>query len=213
LIKAYPFSGLDTARFHLYMVPFMVVLSAALVERTTGLLREIWPSLSRRGWYLLVGILLAAVLAFPARDVWQSQGFMAPYKVKESTVSAIGWLAQNQGSQAEGQGRVYSIGLWTWPSFLVPYLGDQPLIDGWHDEGASNVRQIRELRLMGWTGNIDIERAHELLSDLGATYVLVNRNSDYPAERSQAFWEGFQQHPEWFEARRQWGEMGVFAVR
>ena len=33
LIRVYPFSGLDVARFHLYMVPFMALLGGALVER------------------------------------------------------------------------------------------------------------------------------------------------------------------------------------
>ena len=208
LIKVYPFSGLDAARFHLFMVPFMAVLSVALVERTAGLIADLWPSLSRPVRHLPIVALLVAVLALPVKDVWDAQGFMGPYKVRGSAEEAIRWLALQRDTPEADQGPVYSIGLWTWHSFLIPYLGNLPLVDGWHDEGASNVEQIRELRLMGWTGNIDIERTHGILSELGAGYVLVNRAPDYPAERSQAFWDGFEAHPEWFEKREQWGGDG-----
>ena len=210
LIRMYPFSGLDTARFHLFMVPFMAVLSAALVERTAGFLTDLWPSLYRSARYVPVVALLAGVLAFPAKDALQAQDSMAPYKVDSGAEDAIEWLTLRRGGEAEG-GPVYSIGLWTWHAFLIPYLGNQPLVDGWHDEGANNVEDIRELRLMGWTGNIDIERAHNILKELGTTHVLVNRDSDYPVERSGAFWEGFEAHPG-FEKRDQWGDVAVFAV-
>ena len=46
LIRVYPFSGLDVARFHLYMVPFMALLGAGLFERVFDGLRDLWPSLS-----------------------------------------------------------------------------------------------------------------------------------------------------------------------
>ena len=97
------------------------------------------------------------------------------------------------------------MGLWTWHSFLIPYMADRRLVDGWHDEGASNVRLIRELRMMGWTGNVDIDRAHDLLAELGAEYVLVKRVSEYSGEHSELFWEEIEAHPEWFEKREQWG--------
>ena len=211
LIKVYPFSGLDAARFHLFMVPFMAVLSATLVERTAGLLTDLWPSVYRSARYVPVVALLAAVLAFPVKDALQAQDSMAPYKVNGQAEDAIEWLTLQRGGEAEG-GPIYSIGLWTWHSFLIPYLGGQPLVDGWHDEGANNVEKIRELRLMGWTGDINIERAYSILTELGATHVLVNRDSDYPIERSGAFWDGFEAHPDRFQKRDQWGDVAVFAV-
>ena len=45
LIRVYLFTALDVARFHLFMVPFMTLLGAALVERLISFLKEIWPSL------------------------------------------------------------------------------------------------------------------------------------------------------------------------
>ena len=212
LLKVYPFSGLDAARFHLYMVPFMALLGAALVERTFNLLKELWPTISPVLRYSLLIAVLIAILAFPVKDAWKARDFMEPYRVKGPVVHAINWLAEFPSSEDDTRGRVYSVGLWTWHTFLIPYLANRPLIDGWHDEGASNVDQIRELRLMGWTGNVDIQRAHRILSEQGAGYVLVNRISDYPVERSDLFWDGFEDHPEWFEKQEQWGDVAVFRV-
>ena len=212
LMKLYPFSGLDAARFHLYMVPLMAILGAALVERTFGLLNQFWPTISNSLRYFLVIAALLAILAFPAKDAWRARDFMDPYRVTGPVSDAISWFAELPSSEDKPRGRVYSVGLWTWHTFLIPYLADQPLIDGWHDEGAPNVHQIRELRLMGWTGDVDIGRAHQILQDQGAEYVLVNRVSDYPVERSDLFWEGFEEHPEWFRIREQWGDLAVFQV-
>ena len=46
LIRVYPFSGLDTARFQLYMAPLMALVAAALAERLMSLARELPLSLS-----------------------------------------------------------------------------------------------------------------------------------------------------------------------
>ena len=230
LIRVYPFSGLDVARFHLFMVPFMALLGAALVERLFSFLRDLWPAVTRRLpfrqslslskgiWYGLVVAVLSAILVFPALDAKEARGHTEPYQIRGSVAEAMDWLAERPPSvlgEAEGeelQGRIYSVGLWTWHTFLIPYLTDWPLVDGWHDEGAPNVNKIRELRLMGWTGNVDIQRTHQLLSELGAEYVLIKRISDYPIEASEVFWEGFESHPEWFQKREQWENVAVFQV-
>jgi len=237
LIRTYPFSGLDTARFHLYMAPFMALMGSALVERGLDVLRGVWPTLAPRipsgrvqrilqrylgqVWYALAVAALALILVFPFMDAWKARQFMGPYQVKESVGEAISWLADlSPGASPVGsaqgvdmnKGRVYSVGLWTWHSFLIPYLADQPLADGWHDEGAPNVHQIRQLRLMGWTRNVDIQKAHQLLSELGVSYVLVNRVSDFPGDAANLFWEGFEAHPGWFAKQQQWGDVAVFRV-
>ena len=112
---------------------------------------------------------------------------MEPYRVNPSVVEATGWLADQPLADDGARGSVYTVGLWNWHSFLVPYLSELPLVDGWHDEGARNVREVRRLRLMGWTSNVDIQGAHQILSDLGAGYVLIKRTSDYPPESAGVF--------------------------
>ena len=207
LIQHYPFSALDVARFHLFMVPFMALLSGALIERAFQFIKDIWPKLSPRLLYALAVGGLAAILVFPALDAGKARDLMEPYQVKGPVDNAIQWLAQRSSSNESPQGPLYSVGLWTWHSFLIPYLADQPLVDGWHDEGASNVNQVRELRMMGWTGEVDIERAHSILINMGAQYVLAKRVSDYPAESSHVFLEEFEAHSEWFSKLEQWGEV------
>ena len=177
-----------------------------------GFLKDLWPATSPLLRNSLLVAVLIAILAFPVRDAWRARDFMEPYQVNGSAEKAIQWLAERPPSEDDTRGRVYSVGLWTWHTFLIPYLANRPLIDGWHDEGASNVQQIRELRLMGWTGNVDIQRAHRILSEQGAEYVVVKRISDYPVERSYLFWDGFEDHPEWFEKLEPWGDVAVFRV-
>ena len=219
LIRLYPFSGLDTARFHLYMAPFMVILGGALVERVFGFLRDVGSTLSSRLgpgtlnllWYTVVIGVLAAVLVVPMLDAQKAREHMRPYQVEEQVDVAIRWLSESSSGD-ERQGPIYSIGLWNWDSFLVPYLAGRPLIDGWHDEGASNVGKIRRLRIMGWTGDVDIGEAHRILLELGASNVLINRISDYPAEASDVFWNEIEAHPKLFEKQEQWGDVAVFRV-
>ena len=74
------------------------------------------------------------------------------------------------------------------------------------------MREIRELRMMGWTGDVDIGRAHSILSDLEAGYVLVNRISNIQGEPSKVFWEALEAHPQWFEKEKQWGDVAVFRL-
>ena len=221
LIKVYPFSGLDVARFHLFMVPFMAILGGLLFERVFGLLREQWPNLSRwlspkysqPLWYATVVGLLALILVFPSIEAGKAREFMGAYEVEEPVSEAIDWLArQPSAGDRSADGPIYTVGLWNWDAFIIPYLADRPLIDGWHDEGAHDVEKIRELRIMGWTGQVDIRRAHQLLSELGAGVVLVNRESYYQAESANVFWNEIEAHPEWFEKQDQWDDVAVYRV-
>ena len=220
LIRVYPFSGLDVARFHLYMVPLMAVFASLFVERILAFLKELWSNVSSRipwdrrqyTWYIIAMVIVAAILVFPIMDARKARGFMGPYQVKGTVSEAINWLGDRSQPDGASEGSVYAVGLWTWHAFLIPYLADVRLVDGWHDEGASNVRQIRELRLMGWTGDVDIGRAHHILSELGAGYLLVNRISDIQGEPSKVFWDAVEAHPQWFEKEKQWGDVAVFRL-
>ena len=180
--------------------------------RLVGFLKELWPDLQPRIWHTAIGGMLIAVLALPVAEAWEARSFIEPYKLDRSVDQAIEWLA-GQSVVVDGQeNRVYSVGLWNWDAFLIPEQAGLPLIDGWHDEGAKNVRDIRELRIMGWTGNVDIFRAHELLTNQGAQYVLVNRTLGYRAEASDVFWQELEAHPEMFEKQQEWTDVAIFRV-
>ena len=155
---------------------------------------------------------LAAVLVFPALEAGKARANMSPYKVEGNVNAAMRWLADRPPTEDGTHISVYSVGLWNWDAFLVPYLSGRPLIDGWHDEGARNVHKIRQLRIMGWTGEVNIQEAHRLLTELGATYVLVDRISDYQAEASDVFWDEIESRPDLFTKEEQWGDVATFRV-
>jgi len=105
-----------------------------------------------------------------------------PYRVEAETRQALDWLATTPPDAASNPAKVFAVGLWNWQSFLVPILADRPLVDVWHDEGAANVRLIRRLRGMAWVSGdaVDAVVARQLLTRLGASYVLLHR----------AYWSG-----------------------
>ena len=94
LIRVYPFSGLDVARFHLLMVPFMAVLGGVLVERIFYSVKELWTSGRQRLGYGLVVAGLAAILVFPIIDALKARGEIEPYRVEGSVNETISWLAE-----------------------------------------------------------------------------------------------------------------------
>ena len=212
LIRVYPFSGLDVARFHLYMVPLMALMGGAFVERLYFFSKDVGSSIPTRAWYSISAAAIVAILLFPAIDAWKARSLMEPYRVEPQIASAIEWLGQDQApvdGTAEG---IYPVELFHWLAFLIPYEADRQLIDGWHDEGAPNVQQIRELRMMSWTGSVEADRAYQILTDLDARYVLVDRTLDLPGGSTSIFWNELVAHPEMFDKQEQWGDVGIFQV-
>ena len=134
LINHYPFSSLDIARFHLYMVPLMALLAAFSVERSFTLAKQTWPHpLHPVAWRLVAITSLALILAYPGYNAWQARDKAQPYLVQPQVQQALDWLAASPPVHRGEPAKVYSVGLWNWHSFLVPSLADRPLIDGWHD--------------------------------------------------------------------------------
>ena len=141
IIRVYPFSALDTGRFPLFMAPFMAILAGLMAERILQFIKEVRPDIPPRLWVGATVVIVAAILAFPAYDAWKAREFMDPYRVHGSVNQAITWLVDNPPEE-ESPGSVYAAGLWTWHSFLIPFLADRPLIDGWHDEGAVESQEV-----------------------------------------------------------------------
>ena len=66
--------------------------------------------------------------------------------------------------------------------------------------------------MMSWTGNVEADRAYQILTDLNARYVLVDRTLDGPGGSTSIFWNELMAHPERFDRQEQWGEVGIFKV-
>ena len=213
LINYYPISSLDVARFQLYMVPFLAILAAVAVERLLTLIRRSWSGFrSLLIWRSLVLAALVLVLTFPGYTAWRARSLAEPYRIQSQVQQALDWLADTPLDVEDNPPQVFGVGLWNWHSFLVPTLSDRPLIDGWHDEGAANVRLIRRLRQMAWGQEpVDGPEVHVILTTLGADYVLLHR-SYWLGERAVEYWDQFLERPDLFQLRGQWGDVGVFGV-
>ena len=121
LIRVYPFSALDAGRFPLFMAPFMALLGGLMAERILQFIKEVRPDIPPRLWAGTAAVIIVAILAFPAYDAWKAREFMDPYQVHDSVNQAIAWLADNPPEEGSAGG-VYAVGLWTWHSFLIPFL-------------------------------------------------------------------------------------------
>lgn len=100
------------------------------------------------------------------------------------------------------------MGFWHWDDFLLPYYLRQAVVDGWHDEGARNWRNVRPLRIMMWTGEVDIPWAYQLLGELDGRYIVVQDYFD--GESPEKFRAALQNHPHLFSEVADWGEVTVF---
>ena len=213
LINFYPFSSLDVGRFQLYMTPFMAIFAAMAVHRLvtlsfSGTPRRL-PFVTKTAAVLA---LLILVLAHPTSDAWRVRSLADPYRIEPAVQQSLDWLASTPLDQDGNLPEVFGVGLWNWHAFLVPAISGRPLTDGWHDEGASNVKLIRQLRNMAWGRDpVDAESVHRILSTLGSDYVLLHRTY-WLGERAAEYWDQLGARPDLFEFQERWGDVGVFRV-
>ena len=214
LINHYPLSGLDVARFHIFMTPFMALLAASAVERSIAALAQASRRLqSPSSWGVALAVAISVVLAYPVYTALQARNLAEPYRVETQVRQALDWIEDNSPNDGSTPSSVYAVGFWNWQAFLVPALTGQRIVDGWHDEGADNVRSIRQLRNMAWPpgGPVDAEKVHEILSDLDGRFVLLYR-AYWQGERVDEHWEKLEERPDLFQHRQTWGDIGIFEV-
>lgn len=204
LYRFYPFSGLDVARFSLFMAPFLALLASAVVDALVKSVGVRWLSLK----VVLVGLALLALLALPVRDAWALHGRMRPYQVAPEVREAMVWLATHTGEED----RVFGAGMWFWDTFLIPYLAHRPIVHGWHDEGASTWREVRSLRYATWFGQGSAEDVYATLHGLGAKYIVVGEGLFSP-EMVALFRGMLESRPDMFLPLAQWGKVRIYGVR
>jgi len=209
LIRVRPLDGLDVARFQLYMMPVISVVALPFLctvrSLMAGWLRHPrvlpwWPAIA-------TGIVATLVMA-PA--IWDasaaSRQLFQPYQVSPAAQEALDWLSQ------EGhEGKSLGVGFWHWDDFLLPYYLRRTVVDGWHDEGARNWRTVRALRIMMWSGKVDVPRAYQLLGELDGRYIIVQ---DYFAgESPDKFRVALGEYPQLFDKVADWGEVTIYERR
>ncbi len=206
LLRVRPFDGVDVARFQLYMAPVIAVVGVPFLASAGTALVALSRLRQPPAWLpgAVSGLLVALVLG---QALWDgavaSQRLFRPYQVTPATQQALDWFGEEKY-----QGKVLGVGFWHWDDFLLPYYLRREVVDGWHDEGARNWRTVRALRMMMWSGKVDIPQAYQLLEELGGRYLAVQ---DYFAgESPDKFRIALEEHPELFFKAADWGEVTVY---
>jgi len=152
----------------------------------------------------IVTIVIIGVMAYPLMDAWKARGLAEPYRIEPEVQNALSWISRQPITTAGEDDRIFTLGFLYWGSFIVPYETQRPLAHGWYDEGARNWETVQSLRLMAFTGDVDPLVAHQALSELGTRYVLVY--DWYPFQHPLLFQEEFEDNPNLFRKRAEWGE-------
>ncbi len=206
LIRLGPLTGLDVARFQFYMAPVIVVVGLPFLSSLGAALQELAGQGKASRWLPragsgLVVVLLVGLTAWDGAEA--STKLFRTYRLSPETREMVQWLGQ------EGRdGKVLGVGFWNWDDFFLPYSLHQAVVDGWHDEGARDWRQVRALRVMMWTGDIDAPQVHALLEELDGRYIAIQNY--YAGESPKKFREALRTHPELFVQVADWGEVTLF---
>ncbi|MBI4198335.1 MAG: hypothetical protein HY533_04420 [Chloroflexi bacterium] len=206
LIRVGPLRGLDVARFQLYMAPVTVVVGLPFLSSLGTAFAQLAGRSKASRWLPTLGSSLAVTLLL-LQTGWDtakaSDRLFKPYRLTSEAQAMVRWLGE------EGrEGKVLGVGFWHWDDFFLPYYLHQPVVDGWHDEGAKDWRPVRALRVMMWFREIDVPRAHALLGELDGRYIAVQ--DYYFGESPKEFRLALQQHPQLFSQVADWGTVTLF---
>lgn len=206
LIRVGPLTGLDVARFQLYMAPVTVVVGLPFLSTLGTAFAQLAGHRRASRWLPRLGGGLAVSLLL-LQTAWDtaaaSERLFTPYRLTPEARAMVRWLG------GEGrEGKVLGVGFWHWDDFFLPYYLHQPVVDGWHDEGARNWQPVRALRAMMWFRQIDVPRAYALLGDLDGRYIAIQ---DYfYGESPKEFRLALQEYPQLFSQVADWGTVTLF---
>ena len=162
LIKVYPLSGLDVSRFGFYAAPLLALVAAASVqELASSKLVSARPA--------AVYVMIAVILVLPMADAFATRDTLSPVEEPEFVRETVDWI----GANVEPDSKILAVGFRNWDGYWIPARTGLPIMDGWYDEGAANWRDVREYRLMGWLGEMDIDRLHEVMIQQDTDYLVV----------------------------------------
>ena len=171
LIRMYPFSGLDVARFTLFMAPFMALLAGYLLREVHNEFVAVQHRFRLPGWAAsgTTALLALALLAVPAMDVTTARERLAPVTMGDQLEDVFTWLEQETPEDAS----ILAVGFRNWDAYWIPALTDRAIMDGWNDEGANNWQTIREMRHMGWFARVNTLRLAEIMDQRDTDYLVV----------------------------------------
>ena len=81
-------------------------------------------------------------------------------------------------------------------------------MDGWNDEGAPDWREIREVRHMGWFGQVNGLRLYNIMANRETDYLLIYHWQ--PIDSPQLFEAAAGQDPFLFQRVESWAGLTMF---
>ena len=208
IVKLWPFSRLDVARFQVYAIPLIAVVGLPFLKDAMKTITSLIALAIKRTLpaSLATGLIIG-LIAGPM--VWDSSvtssKIFKPYLVTSDAQAAFNWLDQ------EGrEGNVLGVGSWHWHTFLMPYILGRSVVDGWHDEGAKNWQKVRALRTMMWTGDVDPARVHSILKELDGRYVVIENR--HPGESPKKFKDALLKKNDLFNQVAKLNKVSIFEV-
>jgi hypothetical protein len=209
IINVYPFSGLDVARFIVFMAPFMAVMGAVFLDAIlddlylfTGRLRV--PAKIVSGLAVIAAV---AVLVIPVQDGLEARWTLTPVQRIPQLDLAFEWIADNTQPEA----KVIAVGFRNWDDWWVPEQTGRRVMDGWNDEGAEVWRPVREVRQMGWFGSVNSLRLYNIMDELETDYLLIYHWQ--PLDSPQLFEAAAAQDPFLFTRAASWPGVTIFERR
>lgn len=172
LLNYYPLSGLDVARFTVFMAPLMSVLAAVFLDAIAMDITRLADGrrvLISRAVPVAITAGMLALLVIPVQDSRRAQARLSPTLTTAPVEQAIQWLREETPESA----RILSVGFRNWHTWWVPERSGRPIMGGWNDEGAPDWRTIREIRHMGWFGRVNSLRLYDIMELRETDYLLI----------------------------------------
>ena len=205
IIRVYPFSGLDIARFTVFMAPFLAFFSAVFLQAAIGDILTLKKRVTPPPWVVsaVVGSVALGLLVIPVQDALRARQTLAPINAVPQVDLAMDWLRE----QAPGA-RVLGVGFRNWDAWWIPERSGLNIMDGWNDEGAPDWQTIREVRHMGWFGRVNNLRLYRIMELRDTDYVVVYHWA--AIDSPQLFEAALAQDPFLFQRRAAWSGVTIF---
>ena len=206
LINYWPFASLDIARFSVFMVVFLAVMAGVFVEAIASDVVALGSRLRIPRYVLLGGVAAAALalLIVPIQDGLEARDTLAPVQRPPQLDLAMDWIRAETPEDAT----VLAVGFRNWDDWWVPAQTERAVMDGWNDEGAEDWRVIREVRHMGWFGNVNGLRLYNIMDDRDTDYLFIYHWQ--PLDSPQLFEAAAGQDPFLFQRRATWPGVSIF---
>ena len=206
IVGTYPFSGLDVARFTVFMSPFMAVMGAVFVNAIMDDLYQFRDKihLPRKALSALVVVLTLGMLVVPVQDGLKARWTLTPVQRIAQVDDSFDWIKENTSLDA----KILAVGFRNWDDWWIPEQTGRRVMDGWNDEGAKIWRQVREVRHMGWLGSVNSLRLYNIMDELETDYLLIYHW--VPMDSPRLFEASGEQNPLLFTRAASWPSVTIF---